>query len=105
MRRRPDDASSILPSVAITLTQLNAFLALVRTGSVTAAADALVVSQPSVSAALGALSREIGAELTERVGRNLRLTSAGEAFAPFAADVVGLLDQGRRAAREAAAEA
>jgi DNA-binding transcriptional LysR family regulator len=86
--------------VAITVTQLNAFLALLRTGSVTAAAEELVVSQPSVSAALAALSRELGVELTEKVGRNLRLTPAGEAFAPFATDIVGLLDEGRRAARE-----
>jgi DNA-binding transcriptional LysR family regulator len=86
--------------LAITVTQLNAFLALLRTGSVTAAAEELVVSQPSVSAALAALSRELGVELTEKVGRNLRLTPAGEAFAPFATDIVGLLDDGRRAARE-----
>jgi DNA-binding transcriptional LysR family regulator len=91
--------------VAITVTQLNAFLALVRAGSVTGAAEALVVSQPSVSAALAALSREVGVGLTERAGRNVRLSAAGEAFAPFAADLVGLLDEGRRAAREAADEA
>jgi DNA-binding transcriptional LysR family regulator len=30
------------------------------------------------------------------------VTAAGEAFAPYASDVVGLLEQGRRAAREAA---
>ena len=87
--------------MAITLTQLNAFLAVVRTGSVRAAAEQLVVTQPSVSAALSALSRELGVDLTERVGRGLRPSTAGEAFAPYAADVVGLLDQGRRAAREA----
>jgi DNA-binding transcriptional LysR family regulator len=87
--------------VAITLTQLNALLALVRTGSVTAAAEELVVTQPSVSVALSALSREVGAELTEKAGRNVRLSRAGEAFAPFAAAVVGLLEQGRSAAREA----
>ena len=88
--------------MAITLTQLRSFLAVLRTGSVTAAADELVVTQPSVSAALSALSRELGVELTERVGRSLRPSPAGEAFAPYAADVIGLLEQGTRAAREAA---
>ena len=73
-----------------------------RGGSVTAAADELVVTQPSVSAAVAALSRELGTPVTEREGRGIRPTAAGTAFAPFAADVIGLLEEGRRAAREAA---
>lgn len=88
--------------MAVTLTQLLAFLTVVRRGSVTAAAEELVVTQPSVSAAIAALERELGVELTERAGRSLRPTAAGEAYARYAADVLGLLDQGARAAREAA---
>jgi DNA-binding transcriptional LysR family regulator len=88
--------------MAVTVTQLRSFLAVVRTGSVTAAAEELVVSQPSVSAAVSALTRELGVELTERVGRNVRPSPAGTAFVSYAADVIGLLDQGARAAREAA---
>jgi DNA-binding transcriptional LysR family regulator len=89
--------------VSVTLTQLRSFLAVVRSGSVTAAADELVVTQPSVSAAITALSREVGAPLLERDGRGVRPTPAGDAFAPYATDVIGLLDKGRQAAREAAA--
>ncbi|MGI8522640.1 MAG: LysR family transcriptional regulator [Nocardioides sp.] len=88
--------------MAITLTQLRSFLAVVHTGSVTGAADELVVTQPSVSAAVSALSAEVGTALTEREGRSVRPTPAGQAFAAYAADVVGLLEQGGRAAREAA---
>ncbi len=88
--------------MAITVTQLTAFLAVVRGGSVTAAADELVVTQPSVSSALSALARELGCELFERAGRGIRLTEGGTAFAPYAADVIGLLERGRRAAQEAA---
>lgn len=88
--------------MAITLTQLRSFLAVLRTGSITSAAEELVVTQPSVSAAVSALSRELGVELTQREGRSIRPSPAGEAFAPFAADVIGLLEQGGRAAREAA---
>jgi LysR family transcriptional regulator, low CO2-responsive transcriptional regulator len=91
--------------VAITITQLRSFLAVVRAGSVTAAADDLVVTQPSVSAAVTALGREVGVELTERVGRSVRPSAAGAAFAPYAADVIGLLEEGARAAREAAGAA
>ena len=86
----------------ITVTQLTAFLAIIRGGSVTAAADELVVTQPSVSSAVAALSRELGCDLFERAGRGIRLTDAGMAFAPYAEDVLGLLEKGRTAAREAA---
>jgi LysR family transcriptional regulator, low CO2-responsive transcriptional regulator len=88
--------------MAVTLTQLQAFLAVVRRGSVTAAAEELVVTQPSVSAAVSALEREVGVQLTERAGRTLRPTPAGAAYASYASDVLGLLNQGARAAREAA---
>jgi DNA-binding transcriptional LysR family regulator len=89
--------------MAITVTQLTYFLAVTRGGSVTAAADELVVTQPSVSSAIASLGRELGCELFERAGRGIRLTQAGRAFAPYAADVIGLLHDGRQAAREAAA--
>jgi LysR family transcriptional regulator, low CO2-responsive transcriptional regulator len=91
--------------MAITLTQLRSFLAVVQTGSVTAAAEELYVTQPSVSAAVSALSKELGVDLTERVGRSVEPSAAGKAFAPYAAHVIGLLDQGGRAAREAAGAA
>jgi DNA-binding transcriptional LysR family regulator len=88
--------------MAVTLTQLAAFACVVRRGSVTAAAEELFVTQPSVSAAVAALERELGAKLLERDGRGLRPTSAGAAFAPYASHVLGLLEEGGRAAREAA---
>ncbi len=89
--------------MSVTLIQLRSFLAVIRCGSVTAAAEALVVTQPSVSAAVSALSREVGVSLLERDGRGVRPTPAGHEFAAYAADVIGLLEQGRRAAREAEA--
>jgi DNA-binding transcriptional LysR family regulator len=88
--------------MAVTLNQLSSFLAVAREGSVSAAAEKLYVTQPSISAAVSALSRELGVDLTERVGRGVGLTAAGEAFRPYAADVLGLVEQGRQAAREAA---
>ena len=88
--------------MSITLTQLRSFVAVVRTGSVTAAADELIVTQPSVSAAVAGLARELGMPLLERDGRGVRPTAAGRAFAPYATDVIGLLEKGRRASTEAA---
>jgi DNA-binding transcriptional LysR family regulator len=86
--------------MAVTLTQLSAFLTVVRRGSVTAAAEELVVTQPSVSAAVAALEREVGIKLLERDGRGLSPTDAGAAFAPYAAHVLGLLERGAEVARE-----
>ena len=85
--------------MAVTLTQLVAFLTVVRRGSVTAAAEELVVTQPSVSAAVSALERELGVRLTERAGRTVRPTAAGEAYAPYAATCSGCSSRarGRRA--------
>jgi DNA-binding transcriptional LysR family regulator len=88
--------------MAVTLTQLSAFLAVVRRGSVTAAAEELVVTQPSVSAAVAALERELGVTLTERSGRSVKPTPAGEAYARYAADVLALLREGAESAREIA---
>ncbi len=88
--------------MAVTLTQIRAFLAVKSTGSVRAAAGQLLVSQPSVSAAVASLSHELGTGLFERHGRGVRLTESGEAFAPYAAQLLGLLEQGKQAAQEAA---
>src|SRR5262249_32412235 len=87
--------------MAVTLNQLSTFLAVAREGSVSAAAEKLYVTQPSISAAVAALSKEIGVDLTERVGRGIGLTAAREAFRPYAADVLGLVQEGRQAAQEA----
>jgi DNA-binding transcriptional LysR family regulator len=87
--------------MAVTLNQLSSFLAVAREGSVSAAAEKLYVTQPSISAAVSSLSKEVGVDLTERVGRGIGLTAAGEAFLPYAADVLGLVQQGKQAAREA----
>jgi DNA-binding transcriptional LysR family regulator len=85
----------------ITLHQLTSFLTVAREGSISGAAERMYVTQPSISAAITTLSREVGAELTERSGRGIVLTPAGEAFRAYVEDVLGLLEQGTRAAREA----
>lgn len=86
----------------MTLGQLRTFLAVAATGSVRAAAERLVVTQPAVSSALASLQREIGVALVTREGRGLRLTTAGDAFADYARRALGLLDEGTAAAVGAA---
>lgn len=68
------EASASLPS----LNALRAFEAVGRTGSVTAAAAALCVTQGAVSRQLGALQAWFGRELARRRGRSLELTESGK---------------------------
>ena len=64
---------------------VRAFQATVDTGSLTAAARAIGVSQPTVSRQVAALEAALGVTLFERVGRRLELTEPGHALARHAA--------------------
>ncbi|GAA0585118.1 LysR family transcriptional regulator [Kribbella sandramycini] len=74
---------------------LRYFLAVVDHGTVSRAAEALYVAQPSLSQAIRALERELGAELFLRVGRRLVLTSAGTALIEPARQVVRGLEHAK----------
>jgi DNA-binding transcriptional LysR family regulator len=66
-------------------------------GGVAAAAAVLHLTPSAVSQQLAALSREAGVALTERVGRGLRLTAAGDALADAAVDVAVAVERARAA--------
>lgn len=53
---------------------------MVETGSLTAAAELLATSQPTLSRQIAAMEKRIGTLLFERVGRGLRLTATGQAL-------------------------
>ncbi len=57
---------------------LRMFTVVAEKGSVTRAAEALMISQPAVTAQLRALERETGVTLLVPDGRGIRLTEAGE---------------------------
>jgi DNA-binding transcriptional LysR family regulator len=83
----------------VTESRLRSFVALADTGSVRAAAGRLFVTESAVSAAVAALAQDLGVPLVERVGRGVALTPAGRTYAEYARRVLGLLDEGRSAAR------
>ena len=66
------------------LAWMTSFLAVARTGSMTAAAAELGISQPGVSRQIQRLEEEIGVALFDRGNRTLRLTPAGERFRAYA---------------------
>ncbi|MEV6492183.1 LysR family transcriptional regulator [Actinoplanes sp. NPDC051633] len=74
------------------VTRLRVLDAVARLGSVTAAAQELHYSQPTVSHHLARLEAETGARLLQRVGRGLRLTPAGRLLADRAAEILGRID-------------
>lgn len=61
----------------ITFRQLRLFLALADTGSVSGAARAMHVTQPSASMQLKEIAEALGMPLYERVGKKIYLTQAG----------------------------
>ena len=77
------------------LAQLEAFLAAAERGSFRRAAEALYLSQPSLSARVHALEVELGVPLFHRMGRGVRLTEMGRAFRPYTERAIEALRQGR----------
>lgn len=60
--------------------QIEAFRAIIESGSVTAAADLLFLTQPSVSRLLADLEAELGFALFARIGRSLAPTPEADAL-------------------------
>lgn len=74
------------------LRQMEVFYAIMRTGSVTAAARLLGVTQPSVSTVLKHCEASLRIRLFERVAGRLRPTPEAEAILPDVAAIFGRLD-------------
>jgi DNA-binding transcriptional LysR family regulator len=68
--------------------QLRAFVYTVKLGTLTRAAEALFLSQPSISLQLKALERELGVVLLERTRRRITLTDSGEVLYEMARPLV-----------------
>lgn len=81
--------------------ELHAFLAIVDTGSVSAAAAMLYLTQPTLSRQIASLERSAGIPLFRRTPQGMVLTPAGTRLAPIARDLV---TRGNRAAAAMSAE-
>ncbi|HEX7338841.1 MAG TPA: LysR family transcriptional regulator [Rhodanobacteraceae bacterium] len=84
----------------VNLNRLAVFVALIRAGSFTAAADDLGLTKAMVSRHLAQLERELGVSLVTRSTRRMALTEAGQAFH---ADCVRILDETDQAIARAGA--
>jgi len=76
---------------------LQYFIAIAEHGSYTRAAEALHISQPSLSQQIKLLEEALQTTLLDRSGRNVRLTHAGEVYLSHARRAWMELDKGSRA--------
>jgi DNA-binding transcriptional LysR family regulator len=77
----------------VTPTQLRAFAAVVRLGSVKRASAELAVSEAAVSLHVGQLRKELGDKLFTPTAAGLAFTPGGLRLASRAAEMLGLQDR------------
>lgn len=75
------------------LRDLTYVLAVERYGSITKAAEACEVTQPTLSAQIGKLERELGIRVFERDGRGLKITAAGRTLLDHAQRIAAAVDE------------
>lgn len=77
--------------------QLEAFQQVAIHRSFRRAGEALFLTQPSISARIQALEKELGDLLFDRQGRTVRLTDAGQTFLPYAERTIQAVREGQAA--------
>ncbi|AMJ61197.1 LysR family transcriptional regulator [Bosea sp. PAMC 26642] len=82
------------------VTELTTFMAVARSGGITAAAREIHTVQSNVTMRIRTLEDEIGLPLFERHSRGMSMTEAGERLLPYAERVLSLLAEAKVAARD-----
>src|ERR1700712_2799644 len=80
--------------------QIHTFLEIVRLKSFSKAAQTCYRTQPAISAQIRQLEHELKAELFERFGSRISLTTAGKLFAQYAEQILDLRKQAQNALNE-----
>lgn len=79
------------------LRQLEIFVKVAELGSFSRAAEALGLTQPTVSEHIRTLESELGVRLLDRLGRGAAVTRAGELLVSYAARMLALSREARQA--------
>ncbi|MSP78688.1 MAG: LysR family transcriptional regulator [Dehalococcoidia bacterium] len=82
------------------LGQVQAFIQVARLQSFRRAAEALFLTQPTVTARIQALERDLSESLFERSTRSVRLTEAGKLFLAYAERAMHALEEGQTGLEE-----
>ena len=72
--------------------QLKIFVTVCQSGSMTAAAKNLYISQPSISNAIKEFEREYGIQLFDRTSKKLTLTESGKELYSYGTRILSLID-------------
>lgn len=72
--------------------QIEAFVYVVRHKSFSRAADAIYLTQPTVSAHISSLEKELGTKLIDRSGKSIEPTDAGKLFFEHAVNLINIRD-------------
>lgn len=81
---------------------LEAFVFVNQYGNINKAAKTLFLSQPSVTARIQSLERELDVQLFERVGRKLIMTNEAKEFLPYAEDIIQSYKNGKKRLKDKA---
>lgn len=83
----------------LNIENMEAFVYVIHYGSFNKAAEALFLSQPTVSARIQTLERELDCKLFHRIGKQVQLTDEGRRFLPYAEQMLQTLQTGKRHVR------
>ena len=86
------------------LNQLTYFKAVSETGSISRAAEELLITQPAVSKQIKALEDELGEKLFDRIGKKVFLTRAGQMLYTHVDRILRSVDEAKTAVRDISAE-
>nr|WP_204343572.1 LysR family transcriptional regulator [Paenibacillus elgii] len=84
----------------VNIENLEAFVYVIHFNSFNKAADALFLSQPSITARIQSLERELDVKLFDREGRHFSLTDKGKQFLPYAQQVLQTYKKGKQQLRQ-----
>lgn len=74
---------------------IEAFVYINHYGSFNKAADVLYISQPTVTARIQSLERELDCRVFHRVGKQINLTDKGRQFLPYAQQILQVYQSGK----------
>lgn len=80
----------------MTLRHFRIFVTVCETGSMTAAAKRLHMTQPPVSQAIAEMEEHYGVRLFERFGRRIYITQAGEELLSYATHILNLTNEAEK---------
>ena len=79
--------------MAVTLRQMEVFVAIARHGNVTRAAAEVFLSQSAASMALAEMEKQLGGRLFDRQGKRLLVNERGRALLPRAQEVLARVQE------------